>query len=264
MSIILFPILINLLVSLLTAPIGCILIWKRISYFADYLAHSLMLAVALSILIDINLNYLLIIFSILISLIIISLKNQTYFKFDLIINVISPFFLALSLIILHFYPNNIDLSSYLFGDLLAVNNNDIITISMLTLVVYCWLFFNWNKLLLIVIDENIAASNGLNIHKFRLIYLTIISFTIAMIIKLVGILMITAILILPSAIARIITKNPFSMCVASYIINVTIATIAIIISYYSDLAITPITIVLLSCILFASLIAQKVKQIFHP
>jgi zinc transport system permease protein len=129
--------------------------------------------------------------------------------------------LAIALLMISFMPEvRVDLLSYLFGDILAINLNDLLIIVAMGGVVVVWLVFNWHKLLLITISEDLASIDQINVKVVNLQFMLIVSTLVAIAIKIVGVLLITAMLIIPAVVARGISKTPERMAMIASLVSV--------------------------------------------
>ncbi len=188
--------------ALTTGPLGCFIIWRRMAYFGDTMAHSALLGVALALIFDINLMVGVFAVAVAISAILLLLQRRHTLSADSLLGILSHATLSLGLVLMAFMTwVRVDLLSFLFGDILAVSRIDIAFIyggGALILAVLAWL---WRPLLAATVSEDIARAEGMNPALSRIIFM-LLAIVIAIAMKIVGILLITSLLIIPAATAR--------------------------------------------------------------
>ncbi|MDH2923912.1 zinc transport system permease protein [Nicoletella semolina] len=210
---ILFPAwLAGTLLAFITAPLGAFVVWRKMAYFGDTLAHSALLGVALGIFLQIDPYLSVIGITILLALALVWIEQRSSHSVDTILGIIAHCSLSLGIITLSLLDNvRVDLMSYLFGDLLAIGFSDVALIAIGVIVIGCILVLFWQKLLSITISPELAYTEGLNISKLRLLLMVLTALTIALSMKFVGALIITSLLIIPAATARRFSQTPEAM-----------------------------------------------------
>lgn len=208
---ILRALLAGLMVAIIAGPLGCFVVWRRMSYFGDTLAHSALFGIALGLLLDINLELAVIMACMLLAVVLVMLENRRGLSTDTILGILAHSSLALGLVIISFTDNQVNLMAYLFGDLLTVSTSNLIWIGLAVVIVLGVLFKNWNRLLTITLHEELAQVEGLNVLQLRLLLMMLIALIVAVSMKVVGVLLITSLLIIPPACARAFTKTPETM-----------------------------------------------------
>lgn len=209
----------GLLVALIAGPLGCFVVWRRMSYFGDTLAHSALFGLALGLLLDKSLELAVIFACLVLAIILVLLENRRELSTDTILGILAHSSLALGLVIMSFTDNQLNLMAYLFGDLLTVSNRDIAWIGAVVIVVLGILFTQWNRLLTITLHEELAHVEGLNVIRVRLLLMLLIALIVAVSMKVIGILLITSLLIIPPACARMFSKTPESMAAIASLIG---------------------------------------------
>lgn len=199
-------------VAIVAGPLGAFVVWRRMAYFGDSLAHSALLGVALGILLDTNLNLAVIVCCILLALVLVSLQKQRVIATDTLLGIMAHSTLSLGLVTVSFLENaRLDLMEYLFGDLLAISPNDLVWILAGGAAVLLTIRFFWEPLLAITINEELAQVEGVNVARIRLVLMVLIAVVIAVAMKIVGILLITSLLVIPAAAARKLASTPEQM-----------------------------------------------------
>jgi zinc transport system permease protein len=199
-------------IAALAGPLGAFVVWRRMAYFGDTLAHSALMGIALGFLFDINLNLAVVACCVLLAVLLVSLQRQHLVATDTLLGIMAHSALSLGLVAVALLDNvRIDLMEYLFGDLLAIAPADLWWIYGGGAVVILLLWRLWNPLLAITINEELAQVEGVPVARVRLGLMLLIAVVIAVAMKLVGILLITSLLIIPAAAARRLANTPEQM-----------------------------------------------------
>ncbi len=203
-------------IALVTGPTGCFIVWRRLAYFGETIAHSALLGVAFAILIEVHLMIGVFITASLIVLVMFDLERRDTLPSDTLLGLLSHGSLALGLVVLSFFPNmRLDLQALLFGDILAVTRVDLAIIwggGAIALGVLAWL---WRPLLASTVSADLASVAKLRPERTRLIYGILLAAVIAVAIKIVGVLLIVALLIVPAATVRRFASSPERMAVTA-------------------------------------------------
>ena len=240
-------------------PLGCIVLWKRLSYFGDAISHASLLGVVVGLLVFKFMTLVIIVFSILFAIILFFLRKDG--ASDALIIIFSYGFLSLGLFLLVFVPhsNQTDVFAYLFGDILLVSYMDILFVLICSAALLIWLYFRWKQLLLISINEDLATVNYINSKKIELEFMVALAFFVALSVGIVGVFLIVALLVIPASSARNLSSSPEQMLVLSIVLGLISLLGGILSSYYLDTPSGP-SIVLASVISFIfSLFFKKTK-----
>lgn len=192
-------------------PLGCFLVWRRMAFFGDALAHSSLLGIALGILLHIDMNIGIISICLLCALILTKTSNRPHLSTDVWLNIISYSALALGFLALSKSGSNADLESYLFGDILTLRLQDLYWIYGCGLIVGLFFRWKWRELLLITLDEELAQTAGVAVGFVRAAFMVILAFTVAIALKAIGALLMPALLIMPAATASRFAHSPEQM-----------------------------------------------------
>ena len=205
-------------VAIVVGPLGCFVIWRRLSYFGDTLSHAALLGVALALLFELNFTMMVLIVSVTLSLLLIYLKSRTSLPSDALLGLLAHSILAIGIICLGFMTwVRVDLLGLLFGDILAVSTSDIWLIWIGGGLVLTCLAVIWKPLFADTVSPDLAVAEGLNPQKSRIIFMILLALVISISIKVVGVLLITGMLILPAAVARNLSAGPIQMMILSVI-----------------------------------------------
>jgi zinc transport system permease protein len=208
-------------VALMAGPLGCFIIWRRMAYFGDTMAHSALLGVALALLLEVDLIVGVFSVAATISIALMFLQRQGMLSTDSLLGILAHSTLALGLVIVSLMAwVRVDLLGYLFGDILAVSRTDLIAIYVGGAVVLAALAVIWRSLLTATVNGEIAQAEGLHPERSRLIFMLLMATIIAISMKIVGILLITSLLIIPAATARRFAASPEQMAVLASVLGV--------------------------------------------
>ncbi|MFM2042484.1 MAG: high-affinity zinc uptake system rane protein ZnuB [Pseudomonadota bacterium] len=200
--------------ALVAGPLGCIVVWRRMAYFGDTLAHSALLGVALGFLLGIGLNTGVMLVCVGIATALTLLQEQRRIATDTLLGIVSHSTLSLGLLALAVMESlRVDLLAYLFGDILAVGPVDLAWIWGGGVVVLAVLAMIWRRLIALTVDEDLARVEGVPVRWIRLAFMLLIATVIALAMKIVGILLVTSLLIVPAATARRFAPTPEAMAV---------------------------------------------------
>ncbi len=206
--------------ALIAGPLGCFIVWRRLAYFGDTLAHAALLGVAIALLLDIDITLAVFCISAIVSIGLLSLKSRAALSSDALLGLLSHSTLALGLVALAFMTwVRVDLMGLLFGDILAVSRADIAVIYGGGLIVLGVLVAIWKPLFAATVNHELAEAEGMNPHRANLIFMLLMAVVIAIAMKIVGVLLITALLIIPAAAARSVSGGPEQMAVLAALIG---------------------------------------------
>ncbi len=201
-------------IALIAGPLGCFIVWRRMAYFGETMAHAALLGIALSLLMDIFPVGGVFAVSLLIAGLLYWLERLDRLSTDTLLGILSHASLSIGLITLGFMTwLRIDIMSLLFGDILSISEQDIFIIWAGGALVLGLLLSHWQSLLASTISPDIASAEGLPVTRANLLFIFLIALVIAVAMKLIGVLLITSLLIIPAATARQFSLSPESMAV---------------------------------------------------
>ena len=205
-------------IALVTGPLGCFVVWRRLSFFGDTLAHSALLGVLISITLDINVSLTIFVVASLVAILLLRLERTTNLAGDSLLGLISHSSLAIGLVILGFLSFiRFDVMGVLFGDILSVNSNDLLVIWIGGALILVVLSYIWKPLFASTVNYELAEAEGMKPERVNAIFTILLAALIAISIKMIGILLITGLLIIPTAMARNLSDNPRQMVILSII-----------------------------------------------
>ena len=212
----------GLALAVITGPLGCFIVWQRLSYLGEAMAHSALLGVALALALDINTIAGVFCICLLIALILSRVNRYSILSSDSTLGILSHSTLAMGLVLVSMmYWLRVDVLEYLFGNIIAVSWTDIVVIVIGGSCALGIMMWKWNALIGLTVNEQIAAAEGLRPLQTRSILMLLLAATVAIAMKIVGILLTIALLIIPAATARQIAKSPEQMAIIASLVGAT-------------------------------------------
>jgi zinc transport system permease protein len=206
--------------ALIAGPLGAFVVWQRMAFFGDALAHSALLGVALGFLLDVNLSLGIVAVCLVVAALLVTLQGRGDLPGDTLIGIFAYSALSLGLVVVAFMDRlRVDLMSYLFGDILAISVGDLVWIYGGGAVVLAGLAWLWRPLLAVTVHEELARVEGIPADRMRLAFVCLLAIVIAISMKIVGILLITSLLIVPAAAARRFAGTPEAMAIGAAVIG---------------------------------------------
>ncbi|MGB7288095.1 MAG: metal ABC transporter permease [Salaquimonas sp.] len=248
-------------VAVVAGPLGCFIIWRRMAYYGDTLSHAALLGVGLGLVLNVDVILSVFFVSVVISVLLIRLQRKGGLSSDALLGLLSHSALAIGLVALAFVTwIRVDLMSLLFGDILSVSKADIGIIFAGGVIILLTLRSIWSPLFAATVDHEMAKAEGMNPERTNMIFLFLMAGVIAISMKIVGALLITALLIIPAAAARYLSSSPEIMALNAALIGVG----AVISGLYGSLAWDtpsgPSIVVAATMIFFLSL---AMKSVLH-
>ena len=221
-------------VSLAAAPLGCFVVWRRMAYFGEATAHAALLGVALSLVFEVSIFGGALLVSLLMASLVTLTQGRSLFL-DTLLGVAGHMSLAAGLVIVSFTSGiRIDLMAYLIGDILAVSHMDLLLIWVGVGFILLLIIWRWSPLLLVTLNKDLASASGLNPKKEGMILTLALAVVVAVGIKVVGVLLIIAMLIIPAASARSLTSTPEGMGILAALIGMSSAILGLKSAYIFD------------------------------
>ncbi|QFY90754.1 zinc ABC transporter permease subunit ZnuB [Magnetovirga frankeli] len=198
--------------ALVAGPLGSFIVWRRMAYFGDTMAHSALLGVALGLLLELDLNLTVGLVAVAVALLLLWMQRRWQVGLDSLLGIIAHGSLSLGLVAIAFIEDaRIDLMAYLFGDILAVTYADLLLIWGGGLVALLLLWRIWRPLLALTVHEELAQVEGVAVERVRFVFMLLVALVIAVSMKIIGVLLITSLMIIPAASARRFSRTPPQM-----------------------------------------------------
>ncbi|CAK8163060.1 Iron chelate uptake ABC transporter family permease subunit [Candidatus Xenohaliotis californiensis] len=231
--------------------LGCFVVWKRMSYFGDSLSHAALLGVVLGVVLDINITTGVILVCTLLAIFLSRITlNRNGLSSDAALGLLSHASLSFGILIINLIGDlSFDIDSYLFGDILLTSRNEFYQVLCCCVFVLSGLIIFWKPLILMVINEDLARAEGVQVSNLYLLIALLTAFLVAISVRIVGALFVTSMLITPASSARFIAQSPRLMVLISSILAVLAVVLGVIGSIYFDVSLGPF-IVSISFIIF--------------
>lgn len=208
-------------IALVSAPLGCFVVWRRMAYFGATLSHAALLGVALGLLLNIDVRVGVLGICVLVAGILYVLRKRRNLAMDTLLGILAHGALAVGLVVLAFMDNvRVDLMSYLFGDVLAIGDADLAWIWGGGAGVVAVLVLQWRSLLMVTLNPDLARVEGTRVELLELIFLLLVSVVVAVAMQVVGLLLIVSMLIIPPAVARPWASTPEIMVLGAAIVGI--------------------------------------------
>ena len=252
----------GLILTLMTGPLGCFMVWRRLSYFGDTLAHGALLGIALSLATGITTQIAVFLIAAGIAALLTELERRRQLSSDALLGLMSHSTLAMGVVAIAVMgPNQINLESLLFGDLLLVNEQDLLIMTATAVLVLISLIILWRPLIAATLNTDLAAAEGLYPRATQLMLTLMIAAVISVSIKLVGALLITAMLIIPAAIARGLSYSPERMAIHAVLIGMLSVALGTTGSWFADTPTGPSIVLGTLALFIASQVYGRIQQI---
>jgi len=213
------PIVTGLLLSVAAGPLGSLMVWRRMAFFGDTVAHSALLGVALSLLANVESTIMVLAVALMIALLLWVAEYKSLAATDTLLGILSHSSLAIGMIVFSLSPSQqISLTGLLFGDILLIGTTQVGWVALIVLSAALLIIWRWKQLVLMTLSEDLAAAEGVGIKRHRWLISSLIALTVAIAIPVVGILLITALLIIPAATARYWASTPVHMAITASMI----------------------------------------------
>lgn len=247
-------------VAVLAGPLGCFVVWRRMAFFGSAIAHSALLGVGLGIVLGIDVMAGLFAAGAAVALILVFTEGQRWLASDTLLSILAHGALAAGIVVLAFIEGmRVDLMGYLFGDILAVSESDLIVIAGVAAGGLLVLGLVWRPLLRVTVHQEIAAIEGVPVLAVRIAFMLLLAVTVAVSLKVIGILLITSLLVIPAATARRFSTTPEIMAALAVALGCLAVALGIAGSAQWDLP-TGAAIVVAAAILFGASFALPVRK----
>jgi len=250
-----------ILVSIATGIIGSLIVVNKMTFLAGGIAHSSYGGIGIAIFLGIPIFLGASIFAVISALIIAYLSFNKRGRIDIFIGLIWAVGMAIGIIFVDLTPGyNVDLMSYLFGSILAVSKSDLIFMALLVIAVLIFIHAFYRQILAVSYDSEYASLKGINSKLFFALILIFSALTVVVAIKVVGLILVIALMSIPTYIAEQISNSLYSMMIKSSIIATIFSLIGLIVSYSFDITSGAAIIVVSAIGLILFTLINKTKQ----
>ena len=251
----------GILLSLVLAAVSFFVVLRRLSFIGVGVAHSAFGGVALGALLGISPTFAAMGFALIVSNAIGYVGRQDNLSTDAAIGIFFSFSMALGVIFIGLSDQyNVDLFGFLFGNILAITRQDLITIAILGAIVLIAIFLLFKELLFTAYDREVAHISGIPVALLDHFFLSLLAISVVISMKVVGIILVSALLVIPGAAASLLTHRYISMMVAAIGIALISAVAGLFLSYYADLASGATIVAVASLIFFMALAVNRIRK----
>ncbi|MBS0286529.1 MAG: metal ABC transporter permease [Proteobacteria bacterium] len=257
----LVPLLGGIGVAVLAGPLGAFMVWRRLAYFGDTLSHSGLLGITLAFALHINIVFGVCLIAISVACLLLKLQTKLKVASDTILGLLSHTTLALGLLVLSLMQDlRVDVLGFLYGDILTISLHDLLWIYGGGFLILLGMLRLWQRLLLLTVDADLAKVEGVAIERVELMYMILLAVVIAIAIKLVGVLLITALLIIPVASARPLARSPEAMAFLGSCLGALSVFLGLLASHFWDLPCGPAIVVISALMLVLTTAISSIKK----
>lgn len=243
------------------AILGVFVVLRKSAFFGDAVAHFTFAGIALGFLLAVDPIITAILLSLLFAFGIIFIQNRApQQSLDTLIGIFFSGAAALGIFIIGILDGyRADLFQFLFGDIVAISKNDVILSLIVTTGVLLILTFTWKQLFKITFNRDIARVAGINVSVFDYLFIGLLAIVTAVSIKIVGIILVPALLVIPAASAKNISKTFLQLIIYSVIFSLISVIIGLLSSFYLDTA-SGATIVLSGIVIFVITLISNLSK----
>ena len=243
-------------VACVAAPVGCILLWRRMAYFGDTMAHAALLGVALGVVIGLDPVLGVFVVAVAVALLLVLLERTAPVASDTLLGILSHSTLALGIVVLALSGSGHrhDLMGFLFGDVLAVTSRELAIIWGGGVVCLAVLGAVWRPLVAATLHADLARAEGIPVLRIQILYVVLMAAIVAAGMRVVGVLLIVALAIIPAAAARALARTPEQMALVAAAAGVVAGILGLFGSLWLDTPSGPSIVVAAALLFLASFV----------
>jgi zinc transport system permease protein len=244
-------------VAIAAGPLGCLVVWRRLSYFGDTIAHGALPGVALGIAIGVDPLFGVLAVATTVALLVLVLRRGQRLPNDAILGMLSHSALSIGIIALAFMRGvRVDLTAFLFGDILAVSWWDVWVILVGGALVLTMLAFFWRGLVAATVDEDLARAEGVPVERLAILFMLLVAAVVALAMKVVGVLLVTSLIVIPAVTARRFARSPEMMAAVAPLVGVLAVATGLALSFGLDTPSGPSIVVAAFLLFLASAVSE--------
>lgn len=253
-------VIVSLLASIACGITGSFVVKKRMTFISGGLAHSILGGIGIAYFFKLNTFAGAIIFALIFSLIITIAKIKAHQKEDTIIGILWAIGMSIGIIFMYITPGyNADLLSFIFGNILMVESRDILLILSLDIIILIIFFIFYYHFLYISFDEEFLEVRGLNVNLIYFLLLSLISLTIVILIKIVGLILVIALLTLPAVTASLFSKTLIRMIMIAIVLCMIFTLIGLYLAFQFNLPSGACIVIFAGMFYLFALFFKKIK-----
>lgn len=251
------PLLGGMAVALAAGPMGSFVVWKRLAFFGDTLSHGALLGAALGLALGVNLYLPVVLLCLAMAVLLTLLQQQRVLADDTLLGIVAHTSLALGIVAISLQQRiHVDLFGFLFGDLLAVSWHEAAFLWGGAGFILVVLASQWRRLLSVTTNEQLASVEGQPVAWVQLLLMLLLALLVAGAIRTVGVLLITALLVIPAATARRLSRTPERMCLVASLLGLTSVLIGMVASFFWNTPVGPSIVLAAAGLFFISLLKR--------
>lgn len=250
----------GILTGLMGGMLGSFTILRQLSFFSDTLGHSALLGISISLLLRLDPSWVILPFAVLFALGVTYFMERTQLWTDALLNIIYSSSLAIGIIILSFIDNyRGGINNILFGDILGVRESDLISSGLLLLVGIAFITLTLRSQMLLTLNEPLAIARGVAVTPHRTFFIVLLSLLVGISIRAIGVLLISAFVVIPACAARLLTRNFISYIIVSSALGGFSAVLGIILSALLNLPSGPSIVTMQLAIFLLAILIPNLK-----
>ena len=246
--------------SLVAAPLGCFVVWRRMAYYGEAVAQAGLIGIAVGLAFSLNLTASVLGMTLVVSVLLVALGRQQVVPFDSLLGLLAHAALAIGVIAASLVRGpQLDFTAFLFGDIFAVSSAELNWIYAGGALALAALIFIWRPLLSLAVHEDLAAAEGAPVERVKLIFVLILALVVAIAIKIVGVLLTIAFLIMPASVARPLSETPEQMAVFAAVFGTLSVALGLFLSVSFDTPGGPSIVVVLALFFVAAIFPSMLR-----
>lgn len=253
------------MLACILASIGCgimgtYVVVRRIGFLAGGIAHSVLAGMGIAYYLG-NTPLMGAVIAALVASVLIGLINLKWRQNeDILIAMFWSVGMAIGILFISRTPGyNVDLMSYLFGNILLVSGNDLILMLLLDILLFLLATILYRQFLVTAFDQEFARLRGINVEFYYILLLSMVALTVVLLIQVVGLILVLALLILPAASATQFVSSIKPMMLLSVLFSLFVTTSGLVISYQPDLPSGATIIIMASIVYLLSIISKRIQ-----
>lgn len=252
------PLMAGLGIAITAGPLGAFLVWQRMAYFGDSMAHATLLGVAIAMFFEVDMTFGILGLSLAFAFLLTLLAMQEKLPTDTLLASLAHASLAAGIVALSLLgtAQEVDLHSFLLGDILFVSKEQLYGVGGVMLACLGGIIWLWNRLLMVTLSPELSAAEGAHVFGTRLMLIGLLALFVTVSMQIIGVLLLTALLILPTATVSPYCRSPEAVAISASIAGAVNVTGGIWASYQWDLPATP-AIVLCASLLWGLSMLKK-------
>ena len=252
----------GVVMACLLAWLGVFVIMRKMSFFSDGIAHASLAGVAVGVLAGIHPLTTALLFSVVFAIVIYSLEKKTTLSSDAIIGILFTSGMATGVVLISLKSGyQPDLVSFLFGNILAIRTADLIIISLLSLGIIAFLAYNHKNITLMALDMDTAYMAGVKVDVLQVAFYIILAVSVVLGLKILGIILVSALLIIPASTAKLVSKSFKGLIVQSIIFSEIIVLLGVALSYALDSPTGPMIVLVGTGVFLVVLSAKQLTSL---